>query len=86
MPEHESVKEKQPRPSSKRVFVGVMLDTVIQSKLRETLESWKEEGQLQGNLTQREKLHVTLRFIGDIPNTAVDGLLGDLEAALSPMK
>lgn len=63
-----------------------MLEGATQSKLHGLFESWKEEGHLDGNLTQREKLHVTLRFIGDVPNTNIDGLLGDLRAALSCIK
>lgn len=75
--------EKASREAALRTFVGFRLHADIQATLWQKLQDLKADGQADGRLVRAEKLHVTLKFIGDTPKAAIQPLLQELQASLS---
>lgn len=47
-----------------RLFIGILLDNVTKQKIQAVQEHFKEFG--SGNFTQKDNLHLTLVFLGEV--------------------
>ncbi len=68
-----------------RAFVGIDLDPALREALVAGCDEIKfaESGWRDQKWVPRENLHLTLKFLGDIPNDAFDEFTDDLRAALA---
>lgn len=69
--------------NTRRIFIGFRLHPEIQSSLRQTVQKLKDDGIANGTLTTREKLHVTIKFIGNTPGDVIPMLLQELQKTVA---
>ena len=74
---------QEPAEPTVRTFVGFGLHPDVQRRLWGKLQEWKKAGKVDGKLEQRAKLHVTLKFIGSMPESATEPLLQELRTDLA---
>lgn len=60
-------------PHTKRVFFAIRLSNTVATSLTESLTPLKKD--LRGRWTHPEDLHITLKFLGNIDPSYIDGLL-----------
>ena len=60
---------------TKRCFIALPLDEVVQADLRDVTEGVEIEGL---RLTRPENLHVTMKFLGDVDDPDLPGVIGSL--------
>ena len=63
-----------------RLFIALTLPDALRDPLLDTMAGLRRDG-VSGRFTRPENLHLTLHFLGEQPETAVDVLSDILEAA-----
>lgn len=62
-----------------RLFIALNLPEKIRELLYKTAKELKEKGLFQGKITEKENLHLTLKFLGDIREEKIDDIIKRLD-------
>lgn len=58
-----------------RLFIALSIPERIREKLYEEAENLKREGLFEGKITEKENIHLTLKFLGDVGEEKVDSII-----------
>jgi len=55
-----------------RCFIAINIPEHIRSQIFHVFENFKQQGVCYGNFTKKENLHLTLKFLGNIPQDKIE--------------
>ena len=61
-----------------RLFIAINFSKEMKQELREVIQNLKEES-VSGNFTRTENMHLTLAFLGELPDQVVDDIIKAME-------